>query len=203
MAEIELLAGERQKGESYKAVQACNDFLRLGPGRSLVKLYEFYTEKRTKTEKNIQKPPTNSLKTIQGWSGKYNWAKRAESFDETFEEEKTEVYRDVVQETIASKYKRIEELIALYEEIRGEVKHPIIVDGVVMTHPTTKDPLYYIDTKVVAQVRGTLDDLAKEVGERIAKSALVNKDGDDVIPLVTSITVRTTQKHGDEENDNE
>ena len=35
---VQLLAGERCEGESDRAVVACNDYLRLGPGRSLRKL---------------------------------------------------------------------------------------------------------------------------------------------------------------------
>ena len=38
VAALRLLAGRRQKGESSRAVQGCNDFLRMGPGRSIAAL---------------------------------------------------------------------------------------------------------------------------------------------------------------------
>ena len=40
--ELEPLYGQRQKGESDNAVIACNDYLRMGPGRSLAKLLGRY-----------------------------------------------------------------------------------------------------------------------------------------------------------------
>ncbi len=44
MSAIEPLVGQKQRGESYRAIQACNDYLRMGPGRSVAELRRNYQE---------------------------------------------------------------------------------------------------------------------------------------------------------------
>ena len=73
-AEIELLAGDPQNGESDKAAIACNDWLRLGPGRSLPALLEKYRQMPPNSA------PTESINTLQNWSKRFSWAARAVAF---------------------------------------------------------------------------------------------------------------------------
>ncbi len=117
---VEPLVGRARDGESSKAIQACNDWLRIGPGRSLVGLLDFYVEhhafakalpsethqkapKRTKTEQlpGAQmiaplaplRPPTLSLDTLKKWSAEFEWTRRAASYDLAREDEKNALLR--------------------------------------------------------------------------------------------------------------
>jgi hypothetical protein len=61
--------------ESSRARQALDDYLRLGPTRSLPLLVERY---RSGTEAN---PPTRRLTTLRDWSRCYDWQRRAAAHD--------------------------------------------------------------------------------------------------------------------------
>lgn len=99
---VDLIAGKKVAGESSKAVIACNDWLRLGAGRTLPALL------RTYTETNRNQPPTKHIATLKVWSSAYNWQARAEAYDATIEAEKqaTEKAR---QREIAERRKSIME----------------------------------------------------------------------------------------------
>ena len=80
------LAGEREDGESGRAVIACNDWLRMGQGRSLRKLITEYSQadlKPSETLRNTQenKPPTLSYDTLRDWSQKFHWPDRGVLYD--------------------------------------------------------------------------------------------------------------------------
>lgn len=60
--------------ESGKAFQACRDWLRLGPGRSLPALLQQYQNTKTL-------PPTRSLDTLKCWSRRFHWQERARAYD--------------------------------------------------------------------------------------------------------------------------
>lgn len=90
-----LLAGPRQKGETRRAVIACNDYLRMGPGRSLAKLCKLYRTQRA------TQPPTRRLPTLKVWSRKFGWVRRAEEYD------------------VAMECQRREELLREMEEMKG------------------------------------------------------------------------------------
>ena len=197
MAEIELLAGEKQDRESWKALQACNDFLRMGPGRSIAELHRVYAEYGSKTEKKVQKPPTSSIKTLQGWSLKYKWPERAALFDATFEKEKTQEFIDTMQEGLALPCKRVAALKELYAKMAKAVERVVVDREGNVVIDTQGLPVKRIDTNVVAQMRGTLSDLAEETGGRIKRSALTTTDGQDVLKPVNVINVHTATKGND------
>lgn len=95
MGGVQLLAGERQKGERDRAVIACNDYLLMGPGRSLRKLWEQYREqKRLQT---AYKPPTVRLKTLSDWSVRYDWQTRAKLYDAEQERIKAEKFQAEIE----------------------------------------------------------------------------------------------------------
>jgi hypothetical protein len=85
--DVELLYGERQKRETERAVIACNDWLLMGPGRSLRKLWETYT--KINTGQQIQ-PPTRSYTTLRTWASRYDWPTRARLYDAEQERLKAE-----------------------------------------------------------------------------------------------------------------
>ena len=71
---VELLAGQRQKRESYRAILACNDYLRMGPTRSLRKLADRH--KATQTDTALW-----SYQALGRWSARYECQKRVEEYD--------------------------------------------------------------------------------------------------------------------------
>lgn len=87
---VELLAGERQKRERDRAVIACNDYLLMGPGRSLEKLWRQYREQKWHQTGTKPAPPTRRLRTLKEWSSRYDWQARAKLYDAKQERVKTE-----------------------------------------------------------------------------------------------------------------
>src|SRR5262245_30533116 len=100
--QLELLAGQRQKGETDKAVQACNDWLRLGAGRTLPELLSKYRE----IPRNAA---TKSIETLQGWSKRLGWAERARAYDASWEQRKNAEREAVFQQGLAQDYERVRE----------------------------------------------------------------------------------------------
>lgn len=159
---IELLAGERQESETDKAAIACNDYLRMGPGRSLEKLQEVYSKVTG------IKPPTQNLRVMYGWSSRNGWVERARAYDAAQDAAKTAEIERLRTEGLAADYERIRQLGRMWAALDKEFN-----DGV---------GIWYMDIKMSAkgdtvdvpafnaalltQMRGVLDDLAKEVGGR-------------------------------------
>lgn len=169
-ARLKLLAGERQPGESARAVQACNDFLRQGPGRSLPRLLKRYT-------KTHQDPPTRSLDTLKDWSAKYGWTARAEAFDVGVEKLKNIQRQKELGTGLALDFKRVHDLKVLALRLRRQV---YARDGAGRMFNLWLRDVKWIgsgelgrevdierfNAALVDQYRGTLDDLARETGGR-------------------------------------
>jgi hypothetical protein len=176
MVTLTLLAGERQPGESEKAVIACNDWLRLGPGRTLGLLLAKYTKTHRST------PPTASLDTLKAWSADCAWAERAIQFDAQLEEAKNAERQRVMSSGFAQDYARVRELDKLITFLARQV---YAKDG---GGPNGESPFFNVwlrdakqigggenservdivrfDGALLDQLRGALDDIAKETGGR-------------------------------------
>ena len=152
---VELLAGAKQRNETSKAVQACNDYLRMGPGRSLRVLARRYNDHEQKLT------PTRSMGTLGNWSTRYGWQDRGEQYDAELETLKTAEADAVMQEGLALAHERVRMLKALAEDLE-----PFVILGITKKGQEVKA----VDPAAVAQLRGTLDDIAKETGGRVIKS---------------------------------
>jgi hypothetical protein len=185
MSNLHLLVGERQKYESSAAIQACNDFLRLGPGRTLTDLHRRYTQCHQST------PPTESYDTLKQWSSRYGWASRAEAWDAGAEERKTQAYDQAMKSGLALDYERVKELKELanflidqvYEQGPDGTFHNVWVPDVKSVG--AGDYVEIVDIErfnsgLIQQLRSTLDDLAKETGGRVKKQEISGPDGDPV-----------------------
>lgn len=173
---IELLAGNPLPGETRRALQACNDYLRMGPGRSLQKLRQLYVESTS------QIPPSQQLRTLQEWSAKFSWVARSVIYDSEVERQKNEIVearrREALETGLALDFERVLEIKDLYSRIKQDLD---------------EKGLYYTDRKVSAKgdvvevevfnsallsvLRGLLDDAAKEVGGRKQKLEHSGPDG--------------------------
>lgn len=187
-AEIELLAGDPQNGESDKAAIACNDWLRLGPGRSLPVLLAKYSEPYQ------DQPPTRSLATLKGWSRRFGWASRSAEFDANWEALKSEERAAELGFGLANDYERVRKLKRLADFLEAqiyELSAPDPLTGRQVFHnvwlPDVKSIGYgdlaervdieRFNSALFTQYRETLNDLAKEVGGRVQKQEVTGADG--------------------------
>ena len=214
-----------------QAVIACNDYLRVGPGRSLRTLYAPSDSNGERKRANHPAPST-----LMRWSVAYGWQARAEEYDAVVEAEKTALAeaerKAVMEQGLALDYKRVQKLKRLgefleqelyatepvgrkvqdlirEEQVEAEVAEAEIRDG---ARPPwmTRDPdedmgefrdapegeryknvwlrdykgiagvAYEIErfnAPLIAQYRGTLEDIAKEKGDRKQKTELSGPDG--------------------------
>ena len=186
---LRLLSGVRKENESDKAVQACNDYLRLGPGRTLGKLSERYT----KTRRNS--PPTDSEYTLRAWSAENEWLARASNYDAELEQEKNDRRRKEMENGLALDYERVRKLKRLAAFLEGEIyfegegaeivndeggavsdAHPKVwladVKQVGSGEKSKRVDVVRFNSALIAEYRAALDDLAKEAGGRKVKTEL-------------------------------
>lgn len=185
--ELELLSGLRQKSESDKAVQACNDWLRMGAGRSLSDLHQLYTD----TSQNL--PITTSLGTLKVWSSSFNWAERAREFDAGWEARKNAEREAVLNYGLAHEYERLRKLYRLaalleaqiYE--RGEtteegkpgVLHNLWMPDVRQVgtgENAERVDIERFNAPLLEQYRKVLEDIAKETGGRVNRTDITTGD---------------------------
>jgi hypothetical protein len=159
---VELLAGEKQRGETSKAIQACNDYLRMGSGRSLRDLAKQYH----KMPQNAT--PTRSFDTLGAWSGRYDWQERAKAYDALVDERKTAEAEAVMQEGLALAHNRVKMLKELALKVRDAVVSEVVAKG---------KTVEVLDTATGHLLRGILDDIAKETGGRVSKQEVTGAGG--------------------------
>lgn len=175
---IQPLNGERQKSESDNAVLACNDYLRMGAGRSLAKLAEEYS----KSEETLA--PTQSLGTLTNWSTKFDWQERAALYDAEIERQKDKQVKENMQKYLALDYWRVQKLVELadflekqlYEQgtdlLGNPVYHNVWVPDVKQVGSgefAEKVDIERFNAPLISEYRATLDDIAKETGGRAKK----------------------------------
>jgi len=172
---LELLAGQREKGESNKAVQACNDFLRLGPGRSLSALLQKYNDSEDKLA------PTRSEGTLNNWSSRFHWQERATEYDRRTEEEKTARAKEIMQSGLSQTHERVQELMDLASFLKKQIydqdlpgHYPNVwvrdVKQIGGGEFAREVEIERFNSAIIDQFRGTLDDLAKETGGRVTRN---------------------------------
>ncbi len=189
MSKVELLAGEKQPHESLRAMQACNDYLRMGPGRSLAGLRRRYLEMPQNTA------PTRSSTTLSKWSQAYGWPQRAETYDAKLEEEKNARAREIMETGLAAAHERVltlKHLAAFLESqlyMQGpnnEYKNVWLKHVKQIGYGDTAErvDLERFNAALIDQFRGVLDDLAKETGGRVRKGELdVTSKGKELLPV--------------------
>lgn len=165
------LALERQPGESDKAVQACNDWLRLGPGRTIPLLLEKF--------KNIQdySVPTLSRGTLEQWANKFKWAERAAAYDAPQEEIKNAARDEVFKTGLSLDYERVRSLKRLAADLEAQIYETDEegnrlrlwvrdVKQIGSGEAAQVVELERFNSSLLSEFRGTLDDIAKETGGR-------------------------------------
>jgi hypothetical protein len=165
-----LLAGKRMKGEPMYAVVACNDYLRMGAGRGYGTLHAEYM-RRLDADPNAT-IPSRRLRTISGWGSRFDWIKRAELFDAEVERLRNAKAVEAMTTGYALPHERVmllNQLITklahiLSEHDRGMYGEHVRSIGSGQAQQVVRDEVFRKDE--LAQLRGLLDDVAKETGGR-------------------------------------
>jgi hypothetical protein len=184
---VQLLVGQRQKRESSRAVQGCNDYLRLGPNRSLSILARSYSE----VSKNI---PTKSIGTLKKWCLLYGWQQRAEAYDARLEDQKNQRVKEIMNTGFALIHERVQTLKELegllLEQLREEGKDGVLhnlwvpdVKQIGSGEFAERVDIEHYNSPLISDIRGVLDDLAKETGGRVLKTDSTIKDERIVVTL--------------------
>lgn len=165
MSKVELLAGELVESETSRAAQACNDYLRMGPGRSLRKLAKKYGKTRQNTT------PTDSFDTLANWSTTYVWQARAAAYDAELDATKTEKRRAVMEHGLALDYERVTKLKKLAAYLSEQIADPTNVwvpdvKQIGSGEYAERVDLVRFNAPLIAEYRATLADLAAETGGR-------------------------------------
>jgi len=191
-----LLAGVQQEGETSNAVLACNDWLRMGPGRSFAVLNQRYNDMPR------SQSPTQSLDTLHRWSSNNDWARRAQLFDQRWDDIKTEAYQQEMETGLALANERVRKLKRLAHVLEGQMyeRGPVDETGErpfvnlwltehKMTGPGRDAQLVVskrrFNAALVAQYLATLNDLARETGGRTTTHDHSISGRLDSAPLVT------------------
>lgn len=192
---IQLITGQRHATESDKAVVACNDYLRLGSGRSLRDLYLSYRERI----ESGSRAPTKRQATLFQWSTDFNWTDRAKAYDAQLEQAKNDALaarrREVFDDGLGLDFERVVKLKELAKDLEDQI---LATDRSPHGRPNlwVRDikqigsgeyaeqvEIYRYNSALISDYRGVLDDLAKETGGRKQKQEHVHK-GDRSAPIV-------------------
>lgn len=156
MSEPRIPTPERRESDTDKAYRALCDYARMGPGRSLDKLHKTYTAPSPATE-----PPTRSFRWLKEWSRMNDWQERVRAYDAAFQAVADEEAEREMLEGLALPRERVRTLKKLAGMLLTEdEKEGGEGDGIAWLTLTLADP------RRLAQLRGLLDDLAKETGGR-------------------------------------
>ena len=175
--EVELLSGQRQKSESDKAVIACNEWLRMGSGRTIADLAQKFTDSHSGSQ------PTTSYGTLRKWSSDYNWAERATEFDAGWEARKNAERDAVLNYGLAHDYERVRKLYRLaamleaqiYERgMYGELHNLWVPDvkSIGSGEFAERVDIERFNSALLEQYRKVLEDIAKETGGRVQKQEI-------------------------------
>jgi hypothetical protein len=191
MRNVELLAGDPHPNESRKAILACNDFLRMGPGRALIKLAERYQA----AGDDDQAPPTRSHGLLRKWSHFFDWPARATDYDARQDLERTrlaeERRREAMETGLALDYERVIALKKLAKKLKGYLsEHDRVWLRDYKGLGENMHEIERFNAPLIDQYRGTLEDLAKERGERKQKTEISGPDGK---PIETSAKANYTK----------
>lgn len=180
MTQLELLAGERHPREGQNAIVACNDFLRMGPGRTLAGLARYYAAVE------YELPPTRSLATLKDWSAKFSWRARAADYDAAWEGLKNEVRKQVMTSGLALDYQRVSDLKDLATFLKEQIlkqdadgeHHRVWLPDVKVVGSGQYAEVVTVErfnAALIREFRQALADLAAETGGRISKQDVVNR----------------------------
>ena len=176
--EVEPIFGTRGVSETDRAVVACNDYLRMGSGRSLVELYYNYVDAKERGE-GI---PTIAQRTLYEWSSRHGWAARCREYDAEMEGLKNETAQQILGSGLALSHERVLSLKALAVKLENELNddNSLWLEDFKQLGRGKEAQVFRIvrfNGSLINQFRDTLDDLAKETGGRVHKQEVTGANG--------------------------
>jgi hypothetical protein len=188
---LELLSGSPYKREKNRHINVCNQYLRMGQGRSLAKLHIKLTEAA-----QLHGGKVPSERTLKEWSANFDWVDRSVQYDRMIaaqdDEINEEFRRQYLLGGLALPENRIEHLTQLEESLFRQVMNP---DDLWLTEMKNirdsdgtwaKTEIRRFNGVLVQQWRGILDDIAKEVGDR--KDRVLHGGDPDAPAIETNLT---------------
>lgn len=163
---VTLLAGNRFDGETTVAVIACNDWLRLGPGRTITALLMWYEDMDKQSNPINRTAPTTSANTLRKWSWAYDWAKRAELYDAKRERDMNQAAEDILQSGLALAHNRVKYLQRLAARLWAELEHRIYLNDYKTLGKHDYVKILKMNAPLIREYRQVLDDIAAETGGR-------------------------------------
>lgn len=172
--------------ESPRARQAWADYLALGPGRSLEHLAREY-------QSRTESVPTRQLSRIKRWSVDFGWQARlteiADMQAREAAEREAEYRRGILDDGYALAHERVQALKVLGQMLFAELTAEGVDSRLWVTE--TKGigggenfktvGLERFNHHEVEQLRGVLDDIAKETGGRKQKVEHTGEDGGPIL----------------------
>lgn len=172
---IRLLAGEPAEDEYDPHITACNDYLRMGRGRGLKKLARHYKKMiELAKDKGL---PAPDVPTIDGsgnrlaqWSSKFGWVERASLYDAMEEEKRNLARSHIMNAGFAQDHERVNVLNELTNRVLKELDKRGLY-GIKKKGIGFGEDFQVINEEEfrrgeIREIRGLLDDLAKETGGR-------------------------------------
>jgi hypothetical protein len=140
------------------------------------------------TKSNQDIPITRSLATLKKWSATWGWDKRAEAYDAELERLKNERRERIMNEGLALDFERTDELKQLAQfllrqlydqDTAGKYYNLWLKDfkQIGAGEHSEKVEIERFNAALIDQLRGALDDLAKETGGRAQKHEVSGADG--------------------------
>lgn len=193
-SDLQPLIGERCHEESNNAVLACNDFLRLGAGRKIVLLAQYYAQMRG------QIPPTRSYGTLQAWSHKFGWTERGKIYDAQYDEYKTTLAEAALETGTALIWERVQRLKMLEEKLldlvfgneQENIEAKLFLEDWKQTGSGEFSELHRLErfnSSLVDQYRKVLSDLADETGGRKKASDRGSEDEPIVVKVFKGVSM--------------
>src|SRR5258707_2612204 len=155
-------------GETPRARQAWADYVALGPGRSLDQLAERY---QTATGS----APTRRIGTLKRWSGVFDWQDRLQAIANEQVAAATTAEAARIREIMATGFAQPHERVAVLKELADTLLQDLRdpskrwlrdVKGIGQGDNWTQVDIERFNSAELEQLRGLLDDIAKETGGR-------------------------------------
>lgn len=180
---LETAISDDGQRESRRANAAFCDYARMGTHRSLRDLVAHY--------KTIPEgAPSTKWTTVSTWSAKFQWVERSKAFDAIQQAADQAVYenrrREIMESGLALTHERVVKLKELFGRLDGYSKQEDMiwlpdVKSVGQGENAERVDIVRFNSALIEQIRGTLDDIAKEVGQRV-KNVDVKSDGKPLTP---------------------
>jgi hypothetical protein len=190
---LQPLAGQRHPHESNKQVRACNDYLEMGIGRSLMGLIRWYKKLTDKTG-DVHSVPTLSYNTLYAWSMDYVWFRRADLYDVRTDALREQHQREALTTGAALPFNRIHDLMKLKKILEGELDRKLWLPDVKIVgfgKYSERIDIIRFNAGLVEQYRKVVEDIAAETGGRVKQSAVrLGEEGDVIEVSITKADKR-------------